>query len=1067
MKLFLNYQNQSSANPNQVDGLYVYDVLEADVITMSWNGGIGTSPTWDVGLTRYVFTATTSNLGYFDIIINGLTIHYGYLSNYYGAWLHECGTGYITHIAGTSGLGATWGVDTAKIKFDGGTEIEAFAYLDGTGTKERQAAFISDVSFLSGATTSVELRIYTSGIYSYSGGYTSATATATCPVYEPVASITTETIDCTTTVINGVAVYATEGSEAYLYGGGILIATAIISGDFYKEFEFNPISLTELGGQTLEITLEDGGDSVFVTVANEGCFSIPEITEYNLCNKKCDYQMTLTGTADFVGQVAIYIGDELVAGGIADGANWVASSSAIESGHAYHAAGLRIDGVAGGTVTIDEEQSCTKTCVMCGTLSGTADFVTDGIITVYTYPVTGASAPIANGIIKDGIWSVKSPDILEDTDYVVYATTLVLDSIGELVEATTSTSSEIFNIPECCIACETPLITSELHVGDTIIPYLLNMPDSTPVELVGGILTGLTFNGVGIIEVPALTLGQVVQIQAIGTNCTASSETVVVVEVPEVCETCENDNCSISIRNIEVETVNGVFGNITKLDVKTDSKLNYKLDSGAWKSSWSEIGSFEIGSKHTLTIKNVANPSCNVTYPIEVYTTYVTSTVVPPVTGGGGTGGVGGATVYQMRGCLSGSTILVNQNFTGMLGQVVQTNLGTCGTIEGTTTGTATESIANVGFTSCGDCTGASTPVQNYVYSMTNCTGGITFVNTNLSVGTGAIIQTNYGICGVINGLVLGTATHSVANVGFTSCASCTGLAIPDPNTTPTPNPIPDPIVVPPNGNNPQPGCTSPTTVTVTPTSNPTVGSTVTYTATTSGGGQNYKNWLCTGGTIVSGQGTMSVTITWGTNTGLLRSGLSLAVGCSSSDYTVGSLLLTLQGVRVPINCVAPTTASISPISYPVKETTVSYTVTTGGGSQAYIFWICTGGTIVSGQGTATISVLWGNNMTAFACSLSVDIGCSGTNKVSKSETYTLQETAVVAPTGNFTCVRFVNNTGYPTSITYKEIGDAYAIPHTIYAGISVKCADYSTVPSTYGVLTSNLGTSCTSNGAC
>ena len=1062
MKLFLNYQDHDSPNPAKVDGLYVYDVLESDVITMSWNGGAASSPTWDSGLTRYVFSTTTPSYGYFDIILNGITIRYGYLANYYGGWLHECGTHFITYISRSNGLNAVWGTDTAKVKFDGGTEISAFAYIDGSSTKERQAAYISDVAFLSGATVYAELRIYTDGVYSYSGGTTSETATVTCPVYPPSASITTDGINCGTTSISGVAIYTTGGTTAKLYHNGVLLDSSAITGaGFYKDFEFTPISLIELGGETLEVRLENGtqvGESVFFTVASEGCSSVPEITEYNLCNKKCNYQIQLTGTADFVGDIAIYSDTTLVATGISNGTTWVASSSELTSSTNYKAYGLRIDGVSGGEVIIDEIQNCDVTCVMCGTLSGTANFLDNGIITLYTYPVTGASQPVANGVIKDGVWSIKSGDVLEDIEYVVYATTLVLDGLGDVSTATTSVSSEILIIPTCCVACETPLITSDLYVGQTIIPYILNMPDGTIVELIGGVLTGLTFNGVGIIEVPALTLGQVLQIRALGTNCTANSEVVVVEEVPEVCETCEEDNCNISIRDIQVEVVNGIYANITKLEVKTDSKLNYKLDNGAWKSTWSEIGSFEIGIKNTLTIKSVENPSCNITYPIQVHTSYVNSTT------GGGTSGTG---IYKLKNCLTGESVLVNQNFTGVLGQVVKTNLGTCGTIEAITTGTATESIANVGFSSCGDCSGSSTPVQNYVYSMTNCTGGITFVNTNLSVGTGAIIQTNYGTCGVINGLVLGTATHSVANVGFVSCATCTGDSIPTPSPTPTPEPIPSPIVVPPSSSNPQPGCTSPTVVTITPTSNPTVGSTVTYTATTDGGGQNYKNWIANGGTIISGQGTMSVTVLWGTNTGLFQTGISLAVGCSSTDYKIGVALFTLQAVVVPQACISPTTASISPTSYPVKETTVNYTVTTSGGSQAYIYWICAGGTITAGQGTTTVTVLWGSDTSFLACSLSVTIGCSGTSNKFAISLYTLQEAAVVVPTGTFTCVQFVNSIGYPTSITYKEVGDAYAVPHTIYAGTTMKCADYSTIPSTAGVTITNIGTSCTFNGAC
>jgi len=432
MKLFLNYQNQPSANPNQVDGLYVYDVVSSDVLTMSWNGG-GSIPSssWDSLLLRFSLTSgSVPTSGYFEITLNGNTIKYGYLSNYYGAWLLECGTGTLTHITGLNSLGSTWGDDTCKVKFNGGTEIEAFAYLDGTSTKQRQAAFVSDVPFASGVSVATEPRIYTSGVYSYSGGYTSAIATVTCPDYEPVASITTSNIDCTTTTINGTAIYTDSGTTADLYHEGVLVQSVAITGSgFYKTFVFTGLVLAELGGTTLEVRLIDGvqvGESTFVSILDQGCFEpetvqeIPVVTQYDLCSKKCNYQRVLTGTCDFEGDVAVFDGDELAFTGIANGATWSASSDSIVSGHTYRAYGIRKDGVADGEILIDDEQDCTVTCVMCGTLKGTSEGTDTGIITVYEYPTADTDIPIANGVIKDGVWSIKSDQILADTDYVLY-----------------------------------------------------------------------------------------------------------------------------------------------------------------------------------------------------------------------------------------------------------------------------------------------------------------------------------------------------------------------------------------------------------------------------------------------------------------------------------------------------------------------------------------------------------------------------------------------------------------------------------------------------------------------
>ncbi len=108
--------------------------------------------------------------------------------------------------------------------------------------------------------------------------------------------------------------------------------------------------------------------------------------------------------------------------------------------------------------------------------------------------------------------------------------------------------------------------------------------------------------------------------------------------------------------------------------------------------------------------------------------------------------------------------------------------------------------------------------------------------------------------------------------------------------------------------------------------------------------------WNVTGGTIVSGQGTNSIQVLWGSNgTGLINLMDSvLASGCFviTNDYKVVKNTLPAPLVN-GLNSVCEN--SISTYSTP-SNTGRTYK------------WIVNGGTIVSGQGTSSINIVWGSN---------------------------------------------------------------------------------------------------------
>jgi hypothetical protein len=77
--------------------------------------------------------------------------------------------------------------------------------------------------------------------------------------------------------------------------------------------------------------------------------------------------------------------------------------------------------VAGGIVEITGNQ-CESECKLVGKFSGTASGINTGFVSVFEAPYTSGDLPIANGVIKNGLWEIKDENILTDVDYILYST---------------------------------------------------------------------------------------------------------------------------------------------------------------------------------------------------------------------------------------------------------------------------------------------------------------------------------------------------------------------------------------------------------------------------------------------------------------------------------------------------------------------------------------------------------------------------------------------------------------------------------------------------------------------
>lgn len=143
----------------------------------------------------------------------------------------------------------------------------------------------------------------------------------------------------------------------------------------------------------------------------------------DFCNKKCDYQKKITGTSDFDGEIFLVAQDNptvVVATGIALAGVWEVSSSDLTD-TAYIAKGIRHDGIIGGTITVNTGLTCDADCIVVGAVNGTTTDIPTGIISAYLSPYVDGNIPVANAVIENNVFSIKSVALQSGVPYVFYA----------------------------------------------------------------------------------------------------------------------------------------------------------------------------------------------------------------------------------------------------------------------------------------------------------------------------------------------------------------------------------------------------------------------------------------------------------------------------------------------------------------------------------------------------------------------------------------------------------------------------------------------------------------------
>ncbi|MFN7329626.1 MAG: beta strand repeat-containing protein, partial [Bacteroidota bacterium] len=187
-------------------------------------------------------------------------------------------------------------------------------------------------------------------------------------------------------------------------------------------------------------------------------------------------------------------------------------------------------------------------------------------------------------------------------------------------------------------------------------------------------------------------------------------------------------------------------------------------------------------------------------------------------------------------------------------------------------------------------------------------------------------------------------------------------------------------------------------TVTVNPNPTPTISGTLTVCSGQSGvvystpanANRNYA-WSVTGGSITSGAGTNSITVTWGAS-------VTGTVNLTESITTTGCVAIATP-LTVTVN--PSPTPSISGLnSVCAGQSGVTYT--TGSIGDAYV-WVISGGIITSGAGTNTISVDWGT---------------AGVGTLQLTETITTTSCSTTTPVYNVS----INATPTPTIAGFNNV---------------------------------------------
>ncbi len=175
-------------------------------------------------------------------------------------------------------------------------------------------------------------------------------------------------------------------------------------------------------------------------------------------------------------------------------------------------------------------------------------------------------------------------------------------------------------------------------------------------------------------------------------------------------------------------------------------------------------------------------------------------------------------------------------------------------------------------------------------------------------------------------------------------------------------------------------------------------------------GAVSYLWTVPTGATIATGQGTTSISVTYGSTA--VSGSITVASVSNCATSGIKSLAVTKTVPGTPTAITGPT----SMCSYLGTPTVATYTIPTVSGAISYNWTVPSGATITTGQGTTSIGVTYASNALAGA------IGVSSVANCGSSGVRTLNITKSIAPPS---AIVGVSNVCGLTSTTYTTTSTA------------------------------------------
>jgi hypothetical protein len=207
------------------------------------------------------------------------------------------------------------------------------------------------------------------------------------------------------------------------------------------------------------------------------------------------------------------------------------------------------------------------------------------------------------------------------------------------------------------------------------------------------------------------------------------------------------------------------------------------------------------------------------------------------------------------------------------------------------------------------------------------------------------------------------------------------------------------------------PSCTAPVTGNISGPVSANVSTTQNYSVPNSG---NTYQWSVTGGTIASGDGTNAIQVLWNSTAGSGQVCIREVEDVCAGDQKC------ITVTKTP-SCSTPSTGAISGEINAETSTTETYSAPANANT---FVWAVTGGTIVSGQGTNSISVNWGTGAIGQVCLTESQGACTGNQVCSNITLSTLTGITEIAYSKNLSI--------YPNPATSFITVQSSEVPNSI-----------------------------------